>query len=134
MRLLLQMSALFMGAWFSYALDWPTFGGPQRNHYSDEKNLRIDWGVQEPSILWSMEVGLGYSSVIEVAGLAYTQGYKNGRNTLFCVDANSGKVKWTYAYDSILGDKYFQGGSRSTPTIFNGMLYLQGHELSLIHI
>lgn len=109
-------------------VDWPTYGGPNRNHFSKEKNLRLEWGNEEPEILWKLEVGLGYSSVIEVDGLSYTQGYKNGENTLFCVDAMTGDIEWTFSYDSALGDKYFQGGSRSTPTIAKGKVYLQGHE------
>jgi len=24
--------------------DWPTYGGPDRNHQSQEKTLRLDWG------------------------------------------------------------------------------------------
>ena len=108
--------------------DWPTYGGPDRNHQSQEKTLRLDWGNEEPQILWKLEVGLGYSSVVEANGLAYTQGYKDNRNTLYCVNSQNGKVLWTHTYKSGLGDKYFQGGTRSTPTIFKGKVYLQGHE------
>ncbi len=111
-----------------FGKDWPTYGGLEKNHCTDEKSLRLDWGIDEPNILWRHNVGLGYSSVVEVAGLAYTQGYEKNQNTLFCVDAKSGKIKWTHSYISALGDKYFQGGSRSTPTIANGKVYLQGHE------
>ena len=78
------------------AIDWPTFGGPERNHVSREKGMRTDWKDEEPQILWSQEVGLGYSSVVEVRGKAYTQGYSNGKNTLFCVDAMSGEVLWKH--------------------------------------
>lgn len=126
--LLFLFFVFFFGKISSFGLDWPTYGGPQNNHTSQEKTLRLDWGDEEPDILWKHEVGLGYSSVIEVDGLAYTQGYKNKKNTLFCVDAKSGDIKWTHSYDSALGDKYFQGGSRSTPTIAKGKVYLQGHE------
>ena len=108
--------------------DWPTYGGLSRNHQSQEKTLRLDWGNEEPQILWRLEVGLGYSSVVEANGLAYTQGYKDNRNTLYCVNSQNGKVLWTHTYKSGLGDKYFQGGTRSTPTIFKGKVYLQGHE------
>ena len=118
----------FLGKIFTQGADWPTYGGPQNNHCSDEQSLRLDWGDEEPELLWKHEVGLGYSSVIEAEGLAYTQGYKSGKNTLYCVDAETGKIQWTYSYNSALGDKYFQGGSRSTPTFLRGKIYLQGHE------
>ena len=76
--------------------DWPAFGGPGRNQVSLEKGLRADWGDEEPERLWSMDVGLGYCAVVEVKGKAYTQGYSSGKNTLFCVDAETGKVLWTH--------------------------------------
>ena len=76
-----------------FGKDWPTYGGLEKNHCTDEKSLRLDWGIDEPNILWRHNVGLGYSSVVEVAGLAYTQGYEKNQNTLFCVDAKSGKIK-----------------------------------------
>jgi len=110
------------------AADWPTYGGKNRDHRSAEKSLRLNWQWEEPKVLWAKEVGLGYSSVIEVGEMAYTQGYKDGENTLFCVDARTGKTLWTHSYPSELGDKYFQGGSRSTPTIYQGVLYVQGHD------
>jgi len=110
------------------AADWPTYGGKNRDHRSAEKSLRLNWQWEEPKVLWAKEVGLGYSSVIEVGEKAYTQGYKDGENTLFCVDARTGKTLWTHSYPSELGDKYFQGGSRSTPTIYQGVLYVQGHD------
>ena len=74
----------------SPAIDWPTYGGPDRNHRTQENSLRTDWSFNEPEILWQHEVGLGYSSVIEAGGLAYTQGYKNNENTLYCVKARGG--------------------------------------------
>ena len=61
----------FLGKIFTQGADWPTYGGPQNNHCSDEQSLRLDWGDEEPELLWKHEVGLGYSSVIEAEGLAY---------------------------------------------------------------
>ena len=110
------------------AIDWPAYGGPERSHVSREKGIRTDWKDEEPQILWSLEVGLGYSSVVEVGGKAYTQGYSNGRNTLFCVDAVSGEVLWKHQYPCEKKDDYFQGGSRATPAIFEGVLYLNSHK------
>jgi len=111
-----------------HGLDWPTYGGLLRNHQSHEKTLRLDWKGDEPEVLWKLEVGLGYSSVVEANGLAYTQGYHGNSNTLYCVNVLNGKVIWTHSYNSELGDKYFQGGTRSTPTVFESKVYLQGHE------
>ncbi len=110
------------------AIDWPAYGGLERSHLSREKGIRTDWQDEEPQILWSLEVGLGYSSVVEVRGKAYTQGYLNGKNTLFCVDAASGEVLWKHQYPCEKAPKYFQGGSRGTPSISEGVLYLNSHQ------
>jgi outer membrane protein assembly factor BamB len=108
--------------------DWPAFGGPDRNQVSLEKGLRVDWGDEEPARLWSLEVGLGYSAVVEIKGKAYTQGYSNGKNTLFCIDAQTGAVQWTHQYPCEKAAKYFQGGSRSTPAVSDGVMYLNSHQ------
>ena len=126
MKLFLVCLFLLPRAFLS-GVDWPNFGGPHRNHQTEEK-LRLNWDDCDPEILWKINVGLGYSSVIEAMGMAYTQGYKNNQNTLFCVDAENGTILWTFSYKSILGDKYFQGGSRSTPSFYDQKIYLLGHE------
>jgi len=110
------------------AADWPAYGGLERNHMSREKGLRAEWKDDEPKTLWSMEVGLGYSAVVEANGKAYTQGYANGKNTLFCVVAETGKVLWTHQYPCKKAPKYFQGGSRGTPAVSDGILYLNSHQ------
>ena len=126
-----RLSVVFSSLLFSICLladDWPAYGGPDRNQVSREKGLRADWGDEEPGRLWSLDVGLGYSAVAEVKGKAYTQGYSNGKNTLFCVGAESGKVLWTHQYPCEKAPKYFQGGSRSTPAVSDGILYLNSHQ------
>ena len=112
----------------AYGNTWPNFGGPLRNQISDEKGLKTNWEEQEPKRLWELNIGLGYSSIIEVGGFAYTQGYSEGRNTLYCVEALTGKEIWQHSYPCEKAPKFFDGGSRATPTIANGILYLGSHE------
>jgi outer membrane protein assembly factor BamB len=119
--------SLFM-ALQAHAADWPTFGGPFRTHTSEEQTFRVDWESDEPEVLWKLDIGLGYSSVIEYKGRAYCQGYENGKNTLLCVDAEKGDVIWKHQYPCKKAPDYFQGGSRSTPTAYDGKIFLQSHE------
>ena len=96
-----RLALLFSSLLFFISLsaeDWPAFGGPDRNQVSLEKGLRTNWGDEEPERLWVLDIGLGYSGVVEVKGKAYTQGYSNGKNTLFCVAPDTGKVFWTHQY------------------------------------
>ena len=108
--------------------DWPGFGGIRRDGVSTEKGLRLAWGDDEPKPLWKAKVGAGYSSVVEAAGLAYTVGNANGKNTIFCFDVNSGEKKWTHSFPCEKAPKYFDGGSRATPAVADGILYLASHE------
>ena len=55
------------------------------------------------------------------------QGYSNGK-TPFCVAVESGKILWTHQYPCEKAPKYFQGGSRSTPAISDGILYPNSHQ------
>ena len=111
-----------------HSADWVSYGGNQRNHHSTEKNLRVEWGNDEPEELWRMKIGWGYSSVIESNGYAYCQGNENGKNTLFCVDSQTGDLVWTHQYPCRKDPKFFQGGSRATPVIFENKVYLLSHE------
>ena len=108
--------------------DWPAFGGVRRDGASTEKGIRLEWGNDEPKSVWKAKVGAGYSSFIEVANLAYTVGNANGKNTIFCFDANSGEEKWTHSFPCEKAPKYFDGGSRATPAVAEGILYLASHE------
>jgi outer membrane protein assembly factor BamB len=108
--------------------EWPNYGGPDRNQVSNEKGLRLSWKNDEPQVIWELDVGLGYSSVVESGGFAYTQGNTNSRNTLYCVNSESGKIIWKHSYPCKKDPKYFDGGSRSTPTIANKMIFLCSHE------
>ena len=108
--------------------EWPNYGGPHRNQVSNEKGLRVSWGNDEPKVIWELDVGLGYSSIVESDGLVYTQGNKNSRNTLYCVNAESGNIIWKHTYPCKKDPKYFDGGSRSTPAIANKMVFLFSHE------
>ena len=109
------------------AEDWPKFGGPNGNFVANEKNLKVNWQITEPKILWKHKIGLGFSSIVEAKGKAYSQGYSDGKNTIFCFDTDSGKLVWQKSYPCTLGNNYFKGGSRATPTIFEGKLYLLSH-------
>ena len=110
-----------------FSEDWPGFGGVNGNFISSENKLKKTWGNQEPEKLWDHEIGLGFSSIIESNGLAYTQGYSNGKNNLYCVDVKSGEILWKSSFPCSKADDYFKGGSRSTPLENDGNLYLSTH-------
>jgi len=99
------------------ANDWPHWRGPDRNGISTETGWVDQWPPAGPAMAWKAQVGLGFSSFVVADGRAFTAGHANEEDTVFCFDANTGKVLWKHSYSSELGDKYFEGGTTGTPTI-----------------
>ena len=126
-KLLLYKYALVVVIISTSAADWPKFGGMHGTFVSVEDGIIKNWSDEEPQRLWKIDVGLGFSSVVEANGFAYTQGYKNGKNTLFCVGVKSQDVVWKKDFPCHKGDHFFKGGSRTTPVVDDGRLFLLLH-------
>lgn len=105
------------------AEDWPCWRGPNRNGISTETELLVDWPAAGPPILWQANVGTGFSSVVISAGRAFTIGNRDNTDTVYCLDAETGEVRWKHSYESPLNDKFFEGGPTSTPTIDGDVVY-----------
>lgn len=107
----------------AHADDWPQWRGPARNGISAEGGWVDTWPADGPRILWKAEVGIGFSSFTVANGRAYTIGHANETDTVFCLDADKGQVIWYHPYPSELGDKFFEGGPTSTPTVDGDRVY-----------
>jgi len=103
--------------------DWPQWRGPARTGISAESGWVDTWPADGPRILWKAEVGIGFSSFTVANGRAYTIGHANETDTVFCLDADKGHVIWYHPYPSELGDKFFEGGPTSTPTVDGDRVY-----------
>ncbi len=103
--------------------DWPRWRGPDSNGLSKEPDWSTEWPTQGPTIAWKLSVGIGFASVVIQDGSLVTTGHAEDKDTLWCVDSAKGTVRWKHSYDSDLGDKYFDGGTTSTPTIHGGFIY-----------
>lgn len=107
------------------AEDWPRYRGPEATGYSAETG----WAkTGKPKVAWKAEIGLGYSTIVVAGGHAFTTGHGSGKDTVYCLDAVSGKEVWHFAYDQPLGDQYFQGGTTGTPTFAAGKLFQVARE------
>jgi outer membrane protein assembly factor BamB len=106
--------------------DWPRWRGPARSGISAERGWLDAWPADGPKVLWKAEVGVGFSSFAVAGGRAYTIGNANDADTVFCLDAETGKVLWYHPYPSELGDKFFEGGPTSTPTVDGDRVYTIG--------
>jgi outer membrane protein assembly factor BamB len=115
---------LFLSVGFALALasplradDWPNWRGPRHNGISTETGWLAKWPADGPPQLWKASVGTGFSSVAVSQGRAYTMGNAGDTDTVFCFDAESGKVLWKYSYACPLQAQWYEGGTSSTPTV-----------------
>ncbi len=81
------------------ALEWPQFGGPQRNFQVDAKGLAA-WPASGPKKLWSRELGEGYSAIAVDGGVLYTMYRQGSQEVALAADAATGKTLWEYRYDA----------------------------------
>ena len=102
--------------------EWPGWLGPNRDGKSPDLGLLKQWPAEGPELLWSVDsVGKGYSGVAVSGGLVYITGDADGRLVLFAFDLD-GKPQWNTDVDAAWTKSH--PGSRATPTIDDGKLYL----------
>ncbi len=109
----------------SVRADWPQYLGPYRNASSDEKGLLRSWPAEGPEVLWTFKLGPGYGGAAVGQGKVYLLDRIAGKqDVLRCIDLNSGKELWSFAYNArgTLSHK----GSRSTPAIDGDYIYTCG--------
>ena len=104
--------------------DWPHWRGPNRNGVSGEINWQHLWPADGPKVAWRAEVGQGFSSFVVAGNRVFTLGYADEKDTVVCLDSDSGKALWTHAYPSELGDKFFEGGTTGTPSVDGDSVYV----------
>ena len=105
------------------AADWPQFRGPERNGISVEDGWTHTWPAEGPKKLWAAKVGTGFASLSISGGKLYTQGNDQDQDSVWCLDAATGKELWHHTFASKLDPKYYAGGPSSTPTVHDGAVY-----------
>jgi outer membrane protein assembly factor BamB len=121
----------------SVASDWPQWAGPNRNFTVDDVGLADDWPDEGPRVLWSKDLGVGYSGIVVADGKLYTM-YRKARTEeveyTIALSADSGKTIWERAFPAPLvgppaepSDERWGGqGPNSTPLIVGDRLYTMG--------
>ena len=104
-------------------VDWYRWRGPDLNGISQETGWNAQWPAEGPKQLWKASVGTGFASFSVSQGRVYTMGNANNTDTIYCLDAGTGKVLWQHSYPCPLDPKNFEGGPCATPTVAEGRVY-----------
>jgi outer membrane protein assembly factor BamB len=110
----------------SRAEDWPVYRGPRYDGISTEKGWLDRWPAQGPTIAWKATVGLGHSSMVTKDGRLFTAGHADEKDTVYCLDAETGQQIWSHSYPADLGAKFYDGGTTGTPTAEGDRVYWLG--------
>ena len=110
----------------AFAADWPEFMGPNRDQTSPETGLR---DTLPPPVLWSKEVGTGYSAPSLRGGLLVLHHRVGGEEIVETMDAKTGESRGRYGYPSQFQDPFgFNNGPRCSPLIAGDRCYTFGAE------
>ena len=129
-RVLCLCSALF---WTGdlFAIDWPEWRGPNRAAAWTESGIVEKLPGTGLKVLWRAPIAMGFSSPVIAAGKVYLSDSElnkpNVRHRVHCLEADSGKVRWTYSYEKPAPDWFFTEGQArgpgATPIVRNGKVY-----------
>lgn len=104
-----------------YAGDWPQFHGPNRDNMSTDHGLLKTWPEGGPTRLWEASgIGEGYSTVAIVGNRIYTAGAIDDDCVITALNMDGDPV-WTQKNGKAWTKSF--PGTRSTPTIAEGLLY-----------
>ena len=106
--------------------DWPHWRGPNRDGISTEPGFSTDWPKEGPKQLWKAEIGAGFSSVSISSGRLFALGNSNETDSVFCLDAETGKEIWKSSYPSRTDSKNEEWGPAATPTVDGELIYTFG--------
>ena len=96
---------------------WPNWMGPHHDGISKESGWSRDWPQDGLPLAWTAQLGTGFSSFSVADGLAYSMGHRDGRETVWCLNAQTGDVVWSHSYPARLNPNLYEGGPGSTPTV-----------------
>lgn len=107
--------------------DWAHFLGPKNNATTPETNLIAEWPAGGPKKVWEMTTGEGYACPVFAAGRLVYFHRVAGRETIDCLDPETGRRFWRFDYPVEYEDRYgFNPGPRASAVIDGDRVYTVG--------
>jgi len=107
------------------AADWPNWRGPNHDGLSSTTGIKGDWQSTPPKV-WKVAIGPAFSSFAIVGDRAYTCGTADKKQTVYCLDTDTGEVVWGVPFEGEYQDRQGGDGTRATPAVSDGRVYVLG--------
>ncbi len=124
-RLMLSVGLLVTLSAWAAAADWPQWRGPKFDGISPEKGFETTWKEPPPKV-WDVEIGSAFSGISVVQDKLYTCGTRDKQQVLLCINAKDGKILWQTPIEKEYAERQGGDGTRGTPTVVDGKVYVQG--------
>ena len=95
--------------------DWPRFRGVNGTGVSNSHGVPVEFGPGK-NVLWKVDAPHGSSSPVISNGLLFFSSYTGDERTLHCLDAATGKVRWTRSVKKIRTEAATPPNGPATPT------------------
>jgi len=106
-----------------HAASWPQWRGPNRDGKSADTGLLRSWERVKPRLLWKFSgLGAGFSSPAVTDDTVYITGKTGDNLVLHALNLRNGRQKWSRVHGP--GWRRSYPGSRATPTVAHGAIYL----------
>lgn len=122
-HILRSFVAIAMFPFVAAADDWPCWMGPNLDGVSTETGWSLDWPEEGLPPVWTKQIGIGFSSVAIVDGALFSMGHTNGKETVWCLNAETGEEIWSHRYSAELNANLYEGGPGATPTVDGDFVY-----------
>ena len=107
---------------------WPQWRGAIHDAVANRERLAESWPESGPPVLWTKEIGKGYSSFIAVGDRVWTQTQTLYEQAVVCLDAATGETIWSQKYGWPYDGGGLYPGPRATPTWHDGRIYYAAPE------
>jgi len=105
------------------AADWPQWLGPDRDGKTQAKDFDPEFARGGIDVVWSADLGVGFTGVTIADGRAFTAGWTNGKTTFFAFDAKRGKKLWSHTFPTKKYDNLNVGGPSGTAAVDGDKVY-----------
>ncbi len=112
-----------------FAADWPEFLGPGRDNTSPEIGLLEKWPEGGLPVVWSRDIGNGYSAPSVRGGVLVLHHRVGDEEVVEAAEAATGKTLWRHSYPCHYQDPFgYNNGPRCTPLLTADRCYTYGAE------